>query len=139
MRNSIALHQPTNLSCFIDVPVESGVEEMHPVQLDLTRQVAALMGRMGELESCAEDVEGCSRRNKIRIIGLPEGTGGGGLVSYLENWMRIESAPTHLTPFFTLEHAHRFPTKPLAPVRRPRPVVAKLLHFQDQDVLMERA
>ncbi|KAJ1203981.1 hypothetical protein NDU88_007762 [Pleurodeles waltl] len=44
-----------------------------------------------------------------------------------------------LTPFFALKRVHRVPAQRLQPGRPPRPVVAKLLHYRDRDLLLQTA
>lgn len=45
-------------------------------------------------------------------MGLPEGTEGTDMVSYLENWFKSVVAPEGLSTFYTLERAHRVPARP---------------------------
>lgn len=61
------------------------------------------------------------------------------MLEYLEGWLRTEVAPEGLRQFYTLEREHRVPTRPLAPGRPPRPVVARLLHYKDRDILLRKA
>lgn len=60
-------------------------------------------------------------------------------MTFLENWFRTAMDPEGLTAFYTIERAHRVLAKPLAPGRPPRPVVARLLHFRDRDLLLQKA
>ncbi|KAJ1173775.1 hypothetical protein NDU88_005601 [Pleurodeles waltl] len=61
--------------------VESGLEELRLSQPDLARQVDTLSDKVHTLEHRAE---GRNRRDNIRIVGLPEGTGGNDKVTYNE-------------------------------------------------------
>ena len=119
--------------------VEGEVTELKPVQQQLQAQMSSLTTRVQTLEKRAEDAEGRSRRNNVRIVGLPEKTEGGDTVKYLENWMQTQVAPGELSQFFALERAHRVPTQAPLPGRPPRPIVAKLLFFKDRDLLLQKA
>ncbi|KAJ1203953.1 hypothetical protein NDU88_007734 [Pleurodeles waltl] len=44
-----------------------------------------------------------------------------------------------LTPFFALERAHRVLTRRSEPGRPPQPIVAKLIHYRDCDLLLQIA
>ena len=49
---------------------------IHPSIQQLTDQVQDLTERMRQVEGRAEDAEGRSRRNNLRVVGLPEGVEG---------------------------------------------------------------
>ncbi|KAJ1126104.1 hypothetical protein NDU88_004513 [Pleurodeles waltl] len=83
--------------------VESGSEEVLPAHINFARQVATLTRRVCLLEYRAEGAKGCSQRNNVCIVGLPEGTEGSHILSYLEQWMKPEVATNNLMPFFVLE------------------------------------
>ncbi|KAJ1173468.1 hypothetical protein NDU88_005300 [Pleurodeles waltl] len=92
---------------------ETTLEDLQPAHQALRVQVTPLSERVQVLEHRAEDAEGCSRRNNIRIVGMPEGVEGTDAVTYLKTWLC---------------------TKP-KPGRPPRTIVAKLLHYRDRDLL----
>ncbi|KAJ1083279.1 hypothetical protein NDU88_003438 [Pleurodeles waltl] len=119
--------------------METALAELSPRQGELVAMVLQLTDRVQRLQRRVEEAEGQSRRNNVRIVGLPEGAEGTDMVSFLEGWLRTDVALEQLTPFFTLEREHRVPSRPLAPGRPPRVVVAKLLHYRDRDVLLQRA
>ncbi|KAJ1150191.1 hypothetical protein NDU88_002987 [Pleurodeles waltl] len=105
---------------------------MHEVQL------AHLTDRVQRVEYRVEDVEGRSQRNKVCIIGLPERAEGADMVTFLEPWLKSLLGEQQFTPFFGLERAQRGPAKLPASGRPPRPGVAKLLHYKDRDILLQR-
>ena len=118
---------------------EGTLVELQPAQKALQLQVDGLTNRVQVLENRAEDAEGRSRRNNVRIVGLPEKVEGNDMIVYLEEWVKTSVAVDGLSPFFALERAHWVPTRPPAPGRPPRPVIARLLHFRDQDTLLQKA
>ncbi|KAJ1191730.1 hypothetical protein NDU88_001046 [Pleurodeles waltl] len=119
--------------------IENTLAEIAPQQKDLKAEVTYLADRVARLEQRAEDAEGRSRRNNVRVVGLPEGAEGANMMKFLEEWLRTVVAPGCLTPFYTLERAHRVPSRPLAPGRPPHVVIARLLHYRDRDILLQRA
>ncbi|KAJ1093077.1 hypothetical protein NDU88_006186 [Pleurodeles waltl] len=61
------------------------------------------------------------------------------MLEFLEPWLHALMDSNQLMPFFALERAHRVPAQRPQPGRLPRPVVAKLLHYRDRDLLLQRA
>ncbi|XP_069075335.1 dendritic cell-specific transmembrane protein [Pleurodeles waltl] len=118
---------------------ENKLLEIAPKQETLEATITDLTDRVLRLEKWVEDADGRNRRDKVWVVGLLEGTEGKDMVGFLEEWMRTVVTPGGLTPFFTLERAHRVPSRPLEPGRPPRVVVAKLLHYRDRDTLLQRA
>lgn len=116
--------------------VEVKLEEMEPTQKALETKMSDVLRRVHTLEKRAEDAEG---RNNIRVVTLPEGVEGTAMVEYLENWLKTMVATAGLSPFYTLERAHRVPACPPVPGHPPRPVVARLLHYTDRDLLLRKA
>ena len=118
---------------------EAVLKTIQPEHQQIQQQLKGLTERVKLLENRAEDAEGCNRRNNIRVVGMPEKEEGGDMVSSLEKWLQETVAPDGLSPFFALERAHRVPTRPPAPGRPPRPIIARLLHFRDRDTLLNRS
>ena len=118
--------------------VETEIATLCPKTKDIQSQVLELHKRVGFLEYRAENAEGRARRNKLRIMGLPE-TVGHNLVEYLEDWLRTAVAPEGLSAHYALERAHRVPARPPQPGMPPRPVLARLLNFRDRDLILQCA
>ncbi|XP_069063554.1 uncharacterized protein [Pleurodeles waltl] len=89
--------------------------DLQSEQQTLKLKMADLMVRVHTLEHRVEDVTGSDHRNNIRIVGLPEGLGGNGIVAYLEHWLHTKVALVQLIPFFAWERVHHVPAHPLAP------------------------
>ncbi|KAJ1083926.1 hypothetical protein NDU88_004081 [Pleurodeles waltl] len=108
--------------------IEEELTSLGTQQRSHETQIAHLSDKVQKLEYRAEDAKGCSRCNNVRIIGLPKGAEGADMVTFLEPCNSL----------FTLERVHRVPPKHPAPGRPPRPVVAKLLHYRDRDILLQK-
>ncbi|KAJ1203574.1 hypothetical protein NDU88_007359 [Pleurodeles waltl] len=118
---------------------ETTLEELQPVHQALRTQVTHLSERVQVLERHAEDAEGRSWHNNIRIVGKPEGVEDTDAVTYLETWLRTIMDELLLTPFCALKRAHRVPTCRIELGRPPRPIVAKRLHYRGRDLLLQTA
>ncbi|KAJ1098411.1 hypothetical protein NDU88_003522 [Pleurodeles waltl] len=118
---------------------KAGALEMRLDGLTSTRLeniVGVVLAHIKELESRAEDAEGRTRRNNIRVVGLPEGVEGRDAVAYAETWLRGLVPAGTLSSFFSVEHAHRIPTRAPPLGSGPRPFILCLLHFADRDNIL---
>ena len=98
---------------------EKTLDAIQPTLSDLHVQVGDLTDRVRFLEGRAEDAGGRSRRSNLRIVGLPEGEEGPDPLTFLENWIKSFMPEGSLSPFFSLERAHRVPGKRPPPECRP--------------------
>ncbi|KAJ1173849.1 hypothetical protein NDU88_005674 [Pleurodeles waltl] len=85
---------------------ETTLEELKPAHQVLWFQVTHLSEQVQRLERHAEDSEGHSRRNNVRVVGMPEGVEGPDAVAYLETWLCMLMGERPLIPFFALKRAH---------------------------------
>lgn len=69
-----------------------------------TRQV-----RIKALETRAKDSENRSRRNNLRVVGLPEGAEGQHPVAFTEHMLRTLLPGAVFSPHYAVERAHRMP------------------------------
>ena len=118
---------------------ERVLTQLQPEVKTLDESVQSLLERVRFLEGRAEDAEGRSRRNNIRVVGVPEGSEGQDATKYMETWLReVIPQATH-TQFFSLERAHRVPARRPPPGSYPRPIVMRLLHYRDRDAILSEA
>ncbi|KAJ1191169.1 hypothetical protein NDU88_000485 [Pleurodeles waltl] len=90
---------------------ETSLEELQPAHRAHRAQVPCLSEWIQGLERRVEDTEGCSQRNNIRIVGMPEGVVGTDAVAYLETWLRTIMKERPPMPFFARERAYRVPSR----------------------------
>lgn len=84
----------------------------------------------------AEDAENRSRRNNLRIVGLPEGVEGRSPSQFTEGLLRSLLPTAQLSPYFAVERAHRVPPRPGPEGAPPRTFILRLLNFRDHDELL---
>ena len=88
---------------------ERALAELQPQTTSHQQTISDLQDRVRFLEGRAEDAEGRSRRNNIRVVGMPEGREGRDAVGFLEDWVKSFTPTDSLSPYFSLEWAHRVP------------------------------
>ena len=118
---------------------EQSITTLRPQVTDSTTQTNDLLDRVRFLEGRAEDAEGRARRSNIRVVGLPEGAEGKNAVQFMEHWLRTFIPMEEISPFFSIERAHRVPSRRPAPGSPPRPLLAKLFHYRDRDAVLRAA
>uniref|UniRef100_H2ZT81 L1 transposable element RRM domain-containing protein n=1 Tax=Latimeria chalumnae TaxID=7897 RepID=H2ZT81_LATCH len=94
----------------------------------------------GDLWDRVQDLENRSRRNNIRVIGVPENVEGNG-VSGPTMLLKIlqDCLPLGESDSIEVERAHRTRGLKPPPDQCPRPIIARLLHFQDRERILELA
>lgn len=78
-------------------------------------QITARIARANKLKS--DDIENHLLRNNIRIVGLPEKTEGRDPTEFVERWL-MEVFGKEV--FYSVERAHKVPSRPLPPGHPPR-------------------
>lgn len=110
-------------------------DQLSPMSKDLkraTQQIAFLLNKV-------DDLENRSRRNNVRVVGVPEKSEGKDPVSFFESWLADIIGKEQLSSLFAIERAHRVPLRPPPPGAPPRPILLKLLNFRDRDVALRVA
>ncbi|XP_064415947.1 uncharacterized protein LOC135357633 [Latimeria chalumnae] len=94
----------------------------------------------GDLWDRVQDLENRSRRNNIRVIGVPENVEGNG-VSGPTMLLKIlqDCLPLGESDSIEVERAHRTRGLKPPPDQRPRPIIARLLRFQDRERILKLA
>lgn len=86
-----------------------------------------------------EDLEARSRRNNIRVIGIPESTNTGRMEDYIEKLLLESIGKDAFSSQFIVERAHRTLGPHPVPGSPPRPIIARLLKYRDRDVALRAA
>lgn len=109
----------------------------HSDRLDyLEKQVGSLVKEKNQLLAKTEDLENRSRRNNLRIIGLPEGREGQAATAFMSRFFVDLLQDETFTDPPELDRAHRAlyakPTKD----EKPRPVIVRFLRFQQKEQVL---
>lgn len=105
----------------------------------MRQEINNLQAAQKRTESKLDEYEGWSRRNNVRIIGVPERAEGPAADLFVEDLIMNHLKPKRLSQYFTMERAHRLPGGRLKPGAPPRPILAKLLNFRDRDIILQTA
>ncbi|KAJ1203633.1 hypothetical protein NDU88_007417 [Pleurodeles waltl] len=85
------------------------------------------------------DQEGRTRKNNIRVVGVPERAKGPSAELFVETLVIDHLCPKRLSSFFKVEWAHRALFPPLRPGAPPRTIIARIFNFRDQDTILQAA
>ncbi|KAJ8412272.1 hypothetical protein AAFF_G00145390 [Aldrovandia affinis] len=99
---------------------------------------SALASKNTQLAAQVLDLQSRSRRNTIRVLGLPEGVEGAQPVAFFGRMLE-EMFRDVLGGVPEIERAHRSLGPKPAPHQRPRPVLIRLLRFQEKDRIIREA
>ena len=102
-------------------------------------QVNQLLKSSVILEERAEDAENRSRRNNLRLVGIPEGIDTLDMAQLVEDWFRTWVAGEALSGNFAIERAHRSLGARPPPGAPPRAIIARILNFRDRDAILRAA
>lgn len=86
-----------------------------------------------------EDLEARSRRNNLRLLGIPESTSTSRMDSFIESLLTDLFGKEAFTAGFAVERAHRSLDPRPKPGLPPRPIIARLLNFRDRDTALRLA
>lgn len=106
----------------------------HLSELDIT--VQSLRTQVDQLNAKCEDLEGRSRRNNIRLIGIMEDVEGPNPTEFvsglLQDILSLDQKPV-------LDRAHRSLREKPGKDKPPRPFIIRLHYYQDRDRILRKA
>lgn len=115
------------------------LQDLIPQQTEHSIKRENIQRTLAELQNRIDEAEGRSRRNNIRILCIPEKCEGRNATTFVEQWLRTNISSEGLTSHFSVERAHRLPSRPPEPGRPPRPLIARILDYRDRDTLLRAA
>lgn len=86
-----------------------------------------------------DQLENQSRRNNIRIVNLQEGGEGTDPVQFFTDWIPSVLGREHFPEPLIIEPVHRSPKFNSTRDKRPRPILIRLLKYQDRDKILRTA
>lgn len=86
-----------------------------------------------------DEMENRNHRNIVRVIGLPGRNEGPNPIAFLEGWFRKTFGATTFTSLFAIERAHRVPFRAHQSGKYIRPLLLKLVNYNDKVILLQKA
>lgn len=118
--------------------LETRTSDIEDGYTDLTKQLKDMGDVIQQVQLKNADLEARSRRNNVRITGIPESTDIPNMEKYVEALAR-ELFSTELSAMFLIERAHRTLAPRPQPGLPPRPIIARVLNYRDRDAILRGA
>lgn len=103
---------------------------------ELENLVQTLNAQVTQLNAKCEDLEGRSRRNNIRLVGVPEGVEGSNPTEFISGLIQDTLSLDHKP---VVDRAHRSLREKPKKDEPPRPFIIRLHYHQDRDRILRRA
>lgn len=106
--------------------------------------IIGLRKECASLRSKVNDLEGRSRRNNIKFVGIPEGEEKGNPTEFVSTLIPKLLGEINFPKQVIIDRAHRFPLPKLTEVGsgstvKPRTIMARVHHFQDKEKILRLA
>ncbi|KAK7117362.1 hypothetical protein R3I94_013542 [Phoxinus phoxinus] len=124
-------HRLSSLETFAD----STSQDMKTMEAEL----AAISEANAKLQTKLVDLEGRSRRNNIRIVGLPENIEGAHPTAFFSQVLVEVIGDQILSSTPELDRAHRTLAPKPGPNGKARPVIIRFLKFQERELVVREA
>lgn len=120
------------------------VEEVEEQVSDHERRILVLEQKLIETQRTNEklsakinDLEGHSRRNNIKIVGIPEGEESGRPTEFVTGLIPKLFGASNLSKPVTVDRAHRVPLpRRNMDTKRPRTIIARIHFYQEKELLL---
>ena len=117
---------------------QTRIAELEEWQLEAKSEMLTITARTLRMQEKMTDLEGRSRRNNIRIFGIPEGTEENSTSKYLERFLTTELELPRDTPL-QIQRAHRALAQKPPPNAPPRSMVVNFLQFETKEIVLSHA
>lgn len=120
------------------------VEEVEQQGSDHERRIQALEKKLTETQEInnklsirINDLEGRSRRNNIKIVGIPEGEEKGRPTEFVTGLIPKLFGESNFSQPVTVDRAHRVPLpRRSTDAKRPRTIIARIHFYQEKEMLL---
>lgn len=102
----------------------------------LESEHGSLSGELKRLQEKCTDLESRSRRQNLRIVGVPEGVEGANLTRFLQEFLSEVLGPENFTSPPVIDRAHRSLALKPKKGERPRPIIARLHYFAEKERIL---
>lgn len=103
---------------------------------ELDGHVLRLLKEKDYLLDKVDQLKNQNRRNNVCIVNLQEGREGTDPVRFFTNWIPSVLGQQHFPEPLIIERAHQSPTSCSPGDKRPRPILIRLLKYQDRDKIL---
>ena len=117
---------------------QARIAELEEWQIEAKRQLLNMTTQTQGMQEKMTDLEGRSRRNNIRIFGIPEGTEENSASKFLERFLITELELPNDTQL-QIQRAHRALAQKPPPDKPPRSMVVNFLQFEIKEMVLSRA
>ena len=108
---------------------DSSITSIEDVMSELKREI-------GKLKDRNDDLENRSRRQNLRIIGIPEGAENGKPTAFMASFF-TEVLGEEIPSPLVLDRAHRTLAQKPKPGDRPRPMIVRLHYYSDKEKILQ--
>lgn len=117
---------------------EARINEAESANMALKEALIKSMERQKTMQEKLTDIEGRSRRNNMRIYGVPEGKEGNSVHNFVEQLLKSELALT-ADKSLQIQRAHRALARKPEQNQPPRSIVVHFLEFNTKEAVLKKA
>lgn len=118
--------------------LEGRVSQIEDDISPLIKEVKSMKEQISKHASKMEEMENRSRRDNVRLVGLPEKSEGPNPIEFLENWLVELFGKDSFSVRFSIVRAHRVPFRAPPAGGFPRPLLIRFLNYKDKVSLMRK-
>lgn len=117
---------------------ETRISEIESVNTAMKEALVKSMERQKTMQEKLTDMEGRSRRNNIRVYGVPEGKEGDSVPDFMDQLLKSELALT-ADMNLKIQHAHRASARKPEKNQPPRVIVVNFMEFNTKEAVLKKA
>ena len=117
---------------------QTRIEELESFNMEAKDALLATLREQKKLQDKLTDLEGRSRRNNVRIFGVPEGSEGDSVIRFVEELIQRELTLPVGTNLL-IQRAHRAAARRPGPGETPRSIIINFLQFDTKEMVLRKA
>ena len=117
---------------------QTRIEELETFTMEAKDALLTTLREQRKLQDKLTDLEGRSRRNNVRIFGVPEGTEGDSVTRFVEELLQRELTLPEGTNLL-IQRAHRAAARRPGPGEAPRSIIINFLRFDTKELVLKTA
>ncbi len=120
------------------VEAQERIAELEEWKTDTGEVMMEMLEQTRQMQEKVTDLEGSSRRNNIRIFGIPEEAEENSTSKYVERLLKTELQLPEETELH-IQRAHRALTRKPSPNAPPRSIIVNFLKFETKEMILKTA